>query len=157
MSMPYYEELDWPSVPQHLCDLAISSTKEAENIWEFKDRFPDFAQHIVPDELLDWLNTNLPIDLTDYTIRLQSMRTSTMIHKDITRKFSYNFVMTNDGGITSWYDMEESVVPYGTIVPMLETVKYESMKWYKNASKIAHDVRGIESPPRVAITIFKHL
>jgi hypothetical protein len=139
--------MDWPAIPEDICNELLEYAKTAENVWEAKDTYADFEQYAGPESLKQWVYDNLPKGLSGYMIRLQGMPKSTSIvkHKDGLRRSSYNFVLTENSGITNWYDDNDTLV---------KTVDYKPKVWYHHQSQVTHDVTQINIP-RVAVTIYK--
>ena len=150
MNMPldtFHIEMDWPSIPPDLFDELLDYAQTAENIWEWKDVVDiGFIQNTGPVNLRKWLKDNLPIDLTDFKIRLQSSTKDVLVnHKDNLRSSSFNCVLSDDGGITHWYDDQGNKI---------HSFQYNQNTWYQHQGSVTHGVDNIKSP-RLAITIFK--
>jgi hypothetical protein len=149
MRMPldtYYIELDWPKVPNDLCSKLIDHAVIASNCWEGQELYTNFEQKPVISEAKEWLKNNLPIDLTEYKIRLQIMAGSFVpIHKDVQRASSFNFVLTDDKSTTHWHDSKGKII---------HSVYYEPRVWYHHQTQVPHSVENIQTP-RIAITIYK--
>ena len=141
-------ELDWPTLPDTLCNELIEYAKSMPNIWEGKNSdFKEFEQYACPEILKQWVSEFLPFIPSDYTIRLQAVPKSTILrpHKDALRASSYNFVLTDDGGKTNWHDDAGNII---------HSTNYKPKIWYQHQSLVTHSVDSILSS-RFAITIFK--
>lgn len=151
MHMPlnvYYKELDWPILPDDLCQRLIDHVPEAEraDFWFGKDFYQGYEQRAISQEAQQWLKDNIPIDLTGFEMRLQVMTDSHVpMHRDIQRASSFNFVLTDDNSITNWHGANSKII---------HSVCYKRKCWYHHQSQVVHSVENI-TPPRIAITIFK--
>jgi hypothetical protein len=144
----FYVNLDWPVIPNDLCQELIDFAKTAKNIWEGeKNNYSTFAQYNGPESLISWVQNNLSWIPKDYQIRLQGIPNSTELsmHKDAMRGSSYNFVLTDDGSTTHWYNDQSEKI---------HSVKYTPRTWHQHQSQVAHSVDGGEVG-RLAVTIFK--
>ena len=144
----FYIELDWPIIPIDICNELIEYSKSATNIWEGKDSdFKQYEQYFAPIYLIEWVKEFLPFILDDYSVRLQCIPRDKSLrpHKDAARDSSYNFVITEDGGCTNWYDASGQII---------HSIHYKSKTWYHHQSQITHSVDSINSS-RLAVTIFK--
>lgn len=167
MRMPldtYYLELSWPKVPNDLCSKLIDHAATSSDCQEEQELYTNFEQKPVISkaeewlknnyfeqkpvisEAEEWLKNNLPIDLTEYKIRLQIMAGSCVpIHKDVQRASSFNFVLTDDKSTTHWHDSKGKII---------HSVYYEPRVWYHHQTQVPHSVENIQAP-RIAITIYK--
>jgi hypothetical protein len=144
----FYLELNWPIIPNDVCDELIEYAKSAPNIWAGKDfDFKQYEQYTAPMNLIKWVKEFLPFIPDDYIVRLQSIPRDTVLrpHKDALRTSSYNFVLTEDGGQTNWHNISGQII---------HSVTYKSKVWYHHQSQITHSVDSISSS-RLAVTIFK--
>jgi len=144
----FYMELDWPIIPNDICNELIEYAKSAPNIWVGKDfDFKQYEQYFAPINLIEWVNEFLPFITDDYTVRLQCIPRDKALrpHKDALRASSYNFVITEDGGCTNWHNTSGQII---------HSIHYKSKTWYHHQSQITHSVDSISSS-RLAVTIFK--
>lgn len=147
-----FVEKDWKPIPEELCVRSLEYIKTAEflenQIWHHFGNY-NFEMYNAPDFLVDWCRENLPFDMTGFTVGIQQM----LIH-DINkhvdgslRESSFNFVITDDGGVTSWYEAMDNNNIVGS-------VHYKPRTWYQHQGHVPHRITGIH-PPRVAVSIFK--
>ena len=146
----FYRELDWPAVPDHICEYLIDYVNTSPmNIREgVKPNDDDyFSMHKMPDLFYNWYNENLSFIPKDYLVRIQKIPLRVLTpHIDFLRKCSYNFVLTNDNSTTYWHNNQNKTVC---------SVNYDSRKWYQHQGSISHSVHNPTDTPRIAITIYK--
>lgn len=157
MKMPldvFCVELDWDPIPDDICKQIVDflrTSKFLENQEYHKHGLYNFEMHLGPEFLIDWCRDNLPININDgFTVSIQQTTEGILPpHVDsATRDSSFNFLITEPVGVTTWYD-----VVYRTPV---HSVVYESRKWYQHQGNVPHGVTGIV-PPRIAVSIYKDL
>jgi hypothetical protein len=156
----FYRELDWPSLPEELCNelMEYYSPDDVENIYARPMHKDDQNPHIksvtyqmhtlVHQQVFDWIKSNLNFP-DDYIISIQKIKYGLTPHKDYYRNSSYNFLVTKDAGtITRWHSK--------TGMKTIHEVQYKPRKWYHHQSRVMHSVE-LEDPKvnRVAITVFK--
>lgn len=153
----FYEELNWPSVPEELEKEAIEFAKTAVGVDErkshparanrFTEMFPDadFSQFAVPESIEKWARQNLPIT-NQHVIRMQQHINMPygVPHKDTSRASAFNYLLTDGDAITRWLDED------GT---KLDQVQYKKGVWYYHESRWFHQVVGM-THYRLALTIF---
>lgn len=146
----YYTEMDWPVVPDNICEEIISFANSAPNIREARRKGNDdgFTMHDIPDSLREWVKTNLPFIPSDYEIRIQKSKAYCPPHRDALRSSSFNFVISNDNSTTLWHDVDNNM-------SVTEFVNYKRRVWYHHQSQIHHSVKNTSEFTRIAITIFK--
>jgi len=170
MRMPpdeFYREIDWiTNIPEDLCERLLDYVKNSEelqnDIYEWQKKgYGGFQMHEVPDYLREWCVANIPeIDFNVFNVQIQLMpwhecRAHIDIKYDengspeIIRESGFNFLLTDDGAITSWYDDK--------VENVLHSVHYKPKKWYQHQGQVHHRITGIVAPPRVAVTIFKYV
>jgi hypothetical protein len=143
----FYVELDWPVIPNHLCDELINFARSAPNIWVAKDSGFKYEQYNPTLNLMIWVKEFLSFIPNDYRVRLHCIPKGAGLspHIDAMRASSYNFVLTEDGGRTNWH---------GAFGQIVHSIHYKSKVWYHHQSRITHSVDSVNSP-RIAVTIFK--
>ena len=157
----YCRELDWPVLPDSVCDELIEYVETQNSIWEnnFNKNAP-FSQYLLPNDKLLWIKNYLSFIPDEYEIRLQkSTEKGLTIHKDHLRAHAYNFVLTiGDDSSTNWYaDLGVTSSQYAidpNLATLLYTKKYKPRTWYQHQSQVYHNVTDTKSS-RIAITIFK--
>lgn len=145
----YYEELDWPVLPDELVSSLIKWGLSAERAVPNK-RNAAFAFIKTPWYLRDWVVRNIPVEINEnWAVALQRFSGKQAgFHIDFCRDWSYNCVIFGDTGITKFkptFDSEEET-----------SVKYKKNKWYYHTSNVPHAVEAIPNK-RLAVTIFKFL
>lgn len=155
----FYRELDWPSLPEELCNELAEyySPDHVENIYArpmHKDdatptvKSDTYQMHtLVHQQVHDWIKSNLNFS-DDYTISIQKIKHGLYPHKDYYRNSSYNFVVTKDAGTTTRWHSNGGI-------RILHEVQYKPRVWYHHQSRVMHSVE-LEDPMvnRVAITVF---
>jgi len=144
-----HRELDWPIVPDNICQEIIDSvlSGKLENIREIDSPTTNapFVMYPITDSFIEWAKVNLPFIPDDYKKRIQRIYCPLSPHIDHLRTCSYNFVLTTEGSTTNWHNNDLSI---------LETFNYKPRTWYQHQSQIKHSVVG-SSAIRIAICIFK--
>jgi len=155
--MDCFKKMDWPKIPEDISQEAINFAMTARNDDPIKDHpakadkyqklFPNakFSQYPVPESLEKWVRENLPI--TDkFVVRLQEHVNMSMNppHKDISRKYAYNYLLTEGDAITKWFDDDQNEIA---------CVQYAKNVWYFHESSVYHQVSGM-THDRLAVTIF---
>ena len=155
MEMPldvFHLEMTWPQVPDDICDEVLNFLETSKclerQIWQVHGGYAAFQMHLAPAVLIEWCNSNLPLNFSEFTIAVQKVEKDTHhIHRDNEiRDSSYNFVITAGGGITKWYDDQRQEI---------HEFEYAERVWYQHQGRVLHGVTNI-SPPRISITIFKN-
>jgi hypothetical protein len=147
----YYTELDWPAIPNALCEELINYSNYVPNIREARSTQGEadtFTMHDIPESLKEWVSTNLPFIPSDYKIRIQKSKGYCPPHRDALRGVSYNFVLTEDDSTTLWHDVNNDM-------KILEAVDYKQNVWYEHQSHTHHSVVNNSGINRIAVTIFK--
>jgi hypothetical protein len=146
----YYTEMDWPSVPDDICEEIITYVNTAPNIREARRNGDNdgFTMHDIPDSLREWVKTNLPFITDDYRIRIQKSRAYCPPHRDALRSSSFNFVVSDDDATTLWHDVNNDM-------SIIESVVYKKRVWYHHQSQIHHSVKNTSAFNRISVTIFK--
>lgn len=146
----YYTEMDWPSVPDDICEEIINYVNTAPNIREARRNGDNdgFTMHDIPDSLRDWVKNNLPFITDDYKIRIQKSRAFCPPHRDALRNSSFNFVVSDDDSVTLWHDVNDNM-------KITESVVYKKRVWYHHQSQIHHSVKNGSTLNRISVTIFK--
>ena len=138
-----------------------NSLEKTEDFYEWQKKgYDGFQMHDVPDFLRGWILANVPVDFNEFTMHVQVMPNhECRAHVDISfdangspvicRESSFNFLLTEDGAITSWYDDE--------VENVLHSVHYKPRKWYQHQGLVNHRMTGITHPPRIAVSVFKYV
>lgn len=145
----YYEELEWPSLPDHLVSFLTEWGMSAARAVPAKGK-PEFSLLQTPWSLREWVEENVPIDIDKgWMVTLQRFDTlHAGFHTDSLRDWSYNCVIYGDAGITQFkpsFDSDE-----------VTSVKYKKNRWYYHKSSVPHAVKAIPVT-RIAVTVFKFL
>lgn len=157
MKMPldeYYREMDWKPIPDDLCYMLMEymetsvEAKRDNYTWQRKGH-GEFQMHDAPDFIWDWCKDNLPLDFDQFFISVQVIPVhECRAHIDTElRTSSFNFVLTDDRAITSWYDDKLETI--------LESVEYKARTWYHHQGSVFHRITGVRTPPRIGVTIYK--
>lgn len=155
--MIYFKEMEWPKIPEDIVQEAIEFAKLSDNIDgiknhparanEYQNKFPNakFSQYPVPESLETWARKNLPIT-DEFVVRMQEHKNMPMnpAHKDISRKYAYNYLLTDGDAVTKWFDDNKNEVA---------SVQYVKNIWYFHQSTVYHQVQGM-THDRLAVTIF---
>lgn len=153
----YYVQKDWKAIPDDVCQLLLeymqTSSEQIREIYPWQKKghshYGEFAMHDAPDFIWEWCKENLPLDFNQYVISVQvvsSHECKTHIDSKL-RASSFNFVLTDDRAVTSWYDDTQENI--------LHSVQYKPRTWYHHQGSIYHRVTGIKTPPRIGVTIYK--
>jgi len=145
----FYEELEWPSLPEELVHPLIEWGVSADRAVPAPGR-PSFSLLKAPWYLREWVIENIPIDIDEgWMVTLQRFNCPHAgFHIDLLRDWSYNCVIYGESGITQFKPSHHS--------DEITTVKYKKNKWYFHTSDVPHAVKTIPGV-RVAVTIFKFL
>lgn len=140
-------ELDWPAVPDDVCNKLFEHVKSARDSWKENGLPSVFSQYEPPDYLVEWVRNNLPSIPKHFRIVVQATHGKILpVHIDSIRASAFNFVMTEDGGTTNWYDADNKLV---------HSTNYKTKVWYQHQSRVAHGVTNVSNGPRIAISIFE--
>ncbi len=150
-----YIELNWKPLPADLQELALTHCKtrdpmEHENFSPLGSKIPpeknSFFWFDVPDQVIDWIRTNLEIPESSKIYSQVWLNTDVAYkHIDLRRKFSYNYILEDHPGITRWFDTDGNE---------LDRICYKHSTWYKHIGSVYHhDVINVNYF-RPAITIF---
>jgi hypothetical protein len=145
----YYEELEWPSLPEELLSSLVRWGLTADRAVPASGR-PSFSLLQTPWSLREWVKENVPVEIDEgWMVTLQRFDTMHAgFHVDSLRDWSYNCVIYGDAGITEFkpsFDSDE-----------VTSVKYKKNRWYYHKSSVPHAVRAIPAT-RLAVTVFKFL
>lgn len=149
----YYEQMDWKPIPNDICYMLIEFMETS--VEAIRDNYPwqkkghgEFQMHDAPDFIWDWCRENLPLDFDQFFISIQVIPVhECRTHIDTAlRESSFNFVLTDDKAVTSWYGEDETI---------LHSVQYKAKTWYHHQGSIPHRITGVSTPPRVGVTIYK--
>ena len=134
----YYEELDWPILPDELVSSLIKWGVSAERAVPNK-RNAVFAFLKTPWYLRDWVVRNIPVEINEnWAVALQRFSGKQAgFHIDSCRDWSYNCVIFGDTGITKFkptFDSEEELYKIKESFPDAEIVmriatKETDAKW----------------------------
>lgn len=152
-----YQELFWPALPEameaELFQFCLKVHDEMPTPANASDaiapfQFIQFAQFDAPEYLKEWVRQNLNDINDEFVVQLQVWRNSDYgrRHIDIRREYSYNYLLMEHQGVTSWFEDDGAFI---------ESVQYQHKKWYKHiGSAKYHDVVGVNNF-RPAVTIYK--
>lgn len=150
----YYEQMNWKVIPDDICQMIfeyMETSVEAvrENYPWQKKGHGEFQMHDAPEFLWEWCQENLPLDFKQYYVSIQVIPVhQCRTHIDTAlRKSSFNFVLTGDKAVTSWYDETHENI--------LHSVEYKTKTWYHHQGSVPHRITGITTPPRIGVTIYK--
>ena len=138
-----YSELNIPQVPKSLVCCDPNEVRERyPNIWR---EVPTtvYTQHIVSDELTNFLKPYLGDDVV---VRYQVIEKDIPIHCDYGRTSAINYLLYEGGDevITRWYEDDKTTQKYQMRIP--------EFKWHKIDKSIYHGVHGINDK-RLALTV----
>jgi hypothetical protein len=96
-------------------------------------------------ELIDWIIEHFPmeIELVEYVVSDQAI----FMHTDLGRDCAYNYLIDAGGTniVTEFYDLDK--------VQLLESIQYQTNKWYRLNVGIPHQVIGTQIRPRFLISV----
>lgn len=149
----YYEEKDWPSLPEDMVSSLVEWGLTAPRAIPSKRMkgVPPFSMLKAPWSLREWAIENIPIEIDErWVVTLQRFNAPhSPFHIDTLRAWSYNCVIYGETAVTHFKDDLE-----GEIV---KSVKYEKNKWYYHNGSKPHGVTGINKHKnlRLAVTMYK--
>ena len=150
----FYEKMEWNVIPDDICEMIFEYLKTS--VEPIRDNYPwqaaghgQFQMHDAPDFLWEWCQENIPLNFNEYCVSVQMIPTHhCRTHVDTgLRNSSFNFVLTDDQAVTSWYDETKENI--------LHSVQYKAKTWYHHQGAVFHRITGVLTPPRVAVTIYK--
>ena len=157
---------DRNNIDEHFSDYAIP---------EFTDKtlgvllseglkiYPDlawFSSIPSPDFLVTWIEKNMPVEVLPH-VQIMHGGNRVVPHIDEKRRFSYNYLLTDEGSTTEFYRPADeykdyTYAPYMTFAPekltLVEQLVITPRKWHKFPSTTIHGVK-LSVPFRVSIAI----
>jgi hypothetical protein len=153
-----FQYIDYPDVPPHIiarCLETIHNTIPFVKLFSIK-RGPteqcEFRLYEPPQELIEWLKHN-GIMSSKASIQVMDNGTELKPHIDneySTRVSAINYILSNPGPVTSWYNEKNKNGKRGFTPIHSEII--EANKWHKINTSVFHGVTGINEP-RISITI----
>jgi len=96
-------------------------------------------------DLKDWVIMNFPIEveLVEYVVSDRAI----IMHTDLGRNCAYNYLIDAGGTniVTEFYNADES--------QMLDSIEYQTNKWYRLNVGTPHRVSGVQTHPRFLISV----
>jgi hypothetical protein len=178
----YYQELDFPSVPNKLLQEITFSEIAVDDLGYGYEHFKNGEKinpcsyrvsEIKNKELRSWIWNNIPITKMLSRLTYQQACHDTggyhIVHSDILRSYAINYMIElgGDDVWTSWYQEKgyplkrtkkegNSQADTGYIdytnLELLDTAKFKQGKWYIMSTDVLHDVGKIIGP-RKSISI----
>ena len=142
-------EVDLPSVPADLIVPLEQVNKLSPVVLYHQDgsvyQVDWYRVYTCNQELTDWVIEHFPIEieLVEYVISDQAI----IMHTDLGRDCAYNYLI-NAGGtniVTEFYNHDR--------VQLLESIEYQTNKWYRLNVGIPHRVNGTQTHPRFLISV----
>jgi hypothetical protein len=149
----YCREIDWPQIPIDICEATIEHVKNSDFLrnqaYHALDNYT-YELYDAPQVLIDWCMKNLPEDLTGFVVKVHRLQPPTIEkHKDDAHRISsFNFLLTTDPAVTTWYDEDKTTVKHSTV--------YTPFKWYQHHGRLWHDITGLKTH-RMAVLIYQDL
>lgn len=144
MEEKFYQELNIPSIPNHLLHLDPNYiVNNYSNVWKVFDT-EVYRQYQVSKNLIDFLQPFFDFDITA-NLKYQILSKDIPIHKDVGRIKAINYLIDPGGEDvkTTWYSDD--------LVPLFEKEILKN-KWHTINTEIKHGISGIKDK-RLALTI----
>lgn len=135
--MQTYRYLDLPALPQHLIDACLNVIKQPDELPKYGvSDYPNYKFMSIPrnSELERWLLDNLQITRHEI-FHVHVMENSILMHKDWTRNWSLNYIITLGGDhVVTHFHRDDGEI--------FESVVLETNRWHQFHSQCYHSVSG---------------
>lgn len=149
----FCKELDWPQIPIDICETTITHVENSDFLrnqaYHVLDNYT-YELYDAPQVLIDWCVENIPVDLSGFVVKVHRLLPPEIEkHKDDSHRISsFNFLLTADPAVTTWYDEDKKTVKHSTV--------YKQYTWYHHHGRLWHDITEIKTP-RMAVLIYQDL
>ena len=123
----FCKELDWPQIPIDICEATITHVENSDFLrnqaYHVLDNYT-YELYDAPQVLIDWCAENIPVDLSGFVVKVHRLLPPEIEkHKDDSHRISsFNFLLTADPAVTTWYDEDKK-----TVLHQSKGIKYNAV------------------------------